>query len=65
MRVAGELYNPDEVRSWLIREGKWSPQHADDVKLIASSVLAGRVLRGGGRFWADDIIEKWRTSASL
>jgi hypothetical protein len=60
---AGESYNPDEVRAWLIREGGWAPTDADDVRSIAASILAGRRIRGGGRFWADNIVEQWRSES--
>lgn len=61
LREAGEQFNPLEVRAWLVSQGGWSPQDADQVKSIAERVLAGEPVRGGGRFWADDIVEQWRS----
>jgi len=61
LRDAGEQFNPLEVRAWLVSQGGWSPQDADQVKSIAERVLAGKPVRGGGRFWADDIVEQWRS----
>ncbi|MEE9261472.1 MAG: hypothetical protein V3U95_02700 [Dehalococcoidia bacterium] len=64
LRQAGKQFNPSEVRAWLVSQGGWSPQDADQVKSIAESVLAGKRLRGGGRFWADDIVEQRRVRAT-
>lgn len=61
LREAGEHFKPSEVRAWLVSQGGWSPQDADQVKSIAESILAGRHLRSGGRFWADNIVEQWRS----
>ena len=64
LKEAGEPFNPSEVRAWLVSQGGWSPQDADQVKSIAESILAGKRLRGGGRFWRDDIVEQWRSRAT-
>lgn len=61
LREAGEQFNPSEVRAWLVSQGGWSPQDADQVRSIAESILAGKRLKGGGRFWADNIVEQWRS----
>lgn len=61
LREAGEHFSPSEVRAWLVSQGGWRPQDADQVKSIAESILAGKRLRGGGRFWADNIVEQWRS----
>ncbi|HEX9897429.1 MAG TPA: hypothetical protein VGA85_07230 [Dehalococcoidales bacterium] len=65
LNSAGEKFDPNEVRAWLIREGKWSPKDADQVKAVAESILKGARLRGRGRSWADDIVEQWRTGTKL
>jgi hypothetical protein len=64
LKLAGEIYHPNEVKAWLIREGKWSPRDAEDVKLISEAVLAGKRFRISGSFWREDIVEQWRASAS-
>jgi len=62
LKQAGEQFDPLEVRAWLVSQGGWSPQHANEVKAVAQSVIAGKRLKGGGKFWADDIVEQWRSS---
>jgi len=64
LKQAGEKFNPSEVRAWLVSQGRWSPQDADQVKSIAERVLAGRRLRGSGRVWADNIVEQWRARST-
>lgn len=61
---ANEQFEPLEVRAWLVSQGGWSPRDADQVRSIAEAVLARRRIRGGGRFWADDIVKQWRSRVS-
>lgn len=61
LKEAGEQFNPSEVRAWLVSQGGWSPQDADQVRSIAESILAGKHLKGSGMFWADNIVEQWRS----
>lgn len=64
LKRAGEHYDPDEVRAWLVSQLRWQPRHANAVAEIAGKILAG------GRFhpttsggWATDAVERWRANA--
>lgn len=60
LKEAGEHFDPSEVRAWLVSQGGWNSQDADQVKSIAESILAGKRLRSSGKFWADNIVEQWQ-----
>jgi len=59
----GELYDPDSVRAWALRNG-WTPEGADDLRYVAQAILDRRRIRGG-RYpvWSPDIIEVLRERA--
>ena len=63
LKSAGEVFDPEEVRSWLVSQGNWYPEHADKVMEIAAAILKGRRFRGATKFWRDDIIEQWTEKA--
>lgn len=63
LEAASEVFDPKEVRAWLVSEGYWRPEHADKVMKIAEAVLEGKRLRGGRQVWRDDIVEQWRERA--
>jgi hypothetical protein len=58
---AGEQFDPDEIRAWLISELDWQPQDANEVTDVANGVLAGKRfrLRSSGE-WVPDIVNLWR-----
>lgn len=61
LQDAGEPFDPDEARDWLISELGWQPQHANKVSDVAEGVLEGRRFRtSGSGDWAPDILEVWR-----
>lgn len=62
LKQAGEIFNPEEIRDWLIAESGWNPQYADGVKDVAEKVLEGHRFRKIGKWWKDDIVEYWRKS---
>jgi len=63
LQETGERFDPSEVRAWLVSQGGWRSQDADEVESVAKSILAGKRLKDSGRFWADDIVEQWRARA--
>lgn len=65
LQRAGEHFNPEEVRGWLISQLKWQPRHASDVAEVAEKILAGhqfRLTTSGG--WATDAVDRWRAKAA-
>lgn len=57
----GEQFDPEEIRSWLISELGWEPRHANEVREVASGVLAGRNFRvSSSSTWAPGIVKRWR-----
>lgn len=65
LHVAGEVFNPDEVKSWLVSELGWRRQQANEAAEIAQKVLSGRTLRAANHpRWASDIVSMWREEGS-
>jgi len=64
LKNAGEMFNKEEIRAWLVAEGGWKPEHADDVANVAEAVLEGRRLRSSSGNWRNDIVEEWRRRAN-
>jgi len=63
LRDAGEYFNPEDVKAWLIRNGKWKAPDAQEVAVLAQKVLEGRRLKKGSSRWRKDILEIWREEA--
>lgn len=62
---AGEQFDPEETRSWLISELDWEPRHANEVRNVANGVLTGKKFRVSSRdVWASNIMEQWREKGS-
>lgn len=64
LKDAGEYFNPENVKAWLIRNGKWKATDAQEVAELAQKVLEGRRLKKGSPHWRKDIIEIWREDAA-
>lgn len=64
LRDNGILYDPDEIRAWLVSQGGWRPSYADDVKKVAEAILARKALKGQRRAWSDNILEILRERAN-
>ena len=64
LRDAGELFNPEDVKAWLIRYGGWKAPQAQEVAELAQKILDGRRLRKGRRAWRENILEIWREEAA-
>jgi uncharacterized ubiquitin-like protein YukD len=64
LRNAGELFNPVDVKAWLIRYGNWDATDAQEVADIAQKVLERRRLRKGRSHWRKDILKIWREEAA-
>ena len=62
LRRAGEPFDPDEVRAWLVAEGGMRAKYADRIRDIARQIRDGRSPRmdDNSPCWRDDIIETWR-----
>ncbi|HNT26570.1 MAG TPA: hypothetical protein PKH10_00190 [bacterium] len=45
MKTKGTLYNPIEVKNYLIAEKRWDPEHADQVYEIAKGIFEGKKFR--------------------
>ena len=63
LRDASEYFNPEDVKAWLIRYGKWDATDAQEVAVIAQKVLGRRRLRTGHRHFRKDILKIWREEA--
>lgn len=63
LKAAGEYFDPEEVRAWLVAEGSWKPKYADDVAKVARGVIEGKRFRGTRSRWKEDIVEIWREEA--
>jgi len=64
LKDAGEIFNKEEIRAWLVAEGGWKPEDADEVVNVAEAVLEGRRLRSSSGNWRDDIVEEWKRRAN-
>lgn len=63
LRDAREVFNPDDVKAWLIRDGGWKATDAQEVSELAQKVLERRRLRKGSPHWRKDILKIWREEA--
>jgi hypothetical protein len=61
LHTAGEPFDPDEVKGWLVAQLGWQPKHAGDVADVAEGVLAGKRFRlcSSGE-WPADIVDRWK-----
>lgn len=57
-----ESFDPEDVKAWLISNGKWDPEDAELAKEIVAGIKAGKKYRlwMPDHRWIDDIIEHWR-----
>jgi hypothetical protein len=63
LRDAGENFNSEDVKAWLIREEGWNASYAQDVADLAQKVLEHKKLQKGRPHWRSDILEIWRQDA--
>lgn len=67
LKQGGVNYSPEDVKSRLIRDHKWEPYHAEEVKVVAEKVLKGKPPKKHANYassrWLDKSIERWRTTA--
>lgn len=63
LRDAGEFFNPENVKAWLIRYGGWKAQQAQEVAELAQKILDRRRLRKGRRILKENILEILREKA--
>ncbi len=64
LRDAGEEFNPEDVKAFLIREEGWKATYAQDVANIAQKVLERKKLqRGNHAHFRQEILEIWRKEA--
>lgn len=63
LKAEGEYFDPNEVRAWLVAEGNWKPEHADEVAKVAKGIIEGKRLKGARRRWRKDIVKYWREEA--
>jgi hypothetical protein len=67
LKQGGVNYSPEDVKSRLIRDHKWEPHHAEEVKVVAEKVLKGKPPKKHENYassrWQDNSIERWRTTA--
>lgn len=61
--AAHEPFAPDEIKAWLIANGEWKADDAQEVADLAEAVIQGRRLRRGSKQWPADILDQWRASA--
>ncbi|MCY4020012.1 MAG: hypothetical protein OXG39_11445 [Chloroflexi bacterium] len=64
LNLARILYDPVEIKGWLVRHG-WKSRHADAVKEVATKIQSGKRVRINSRreMLVDNIVEIWRESA--
>lgn len=55
-----ESFDPEEVKAWLIAEGGWQANYAEEVAELARGVLEGKKFRTGSPAWSENILESWR-----
>jgi len=62
LKQHNELYDPDEIKSWLVLKAKWQPDFAEDVTKIARGILNGKKFNSiqKGPMFKTGIIETWR-----
>ena len=60
LKNEGEIFNPEEIKSWLIAKGGLKPEDADEIADVATKVIEGRKLRRSKGNWAKNVIELWR-----
>ncbi len=64
LRDARIRYEPAEVRTWLVGQGGWKPEHANEVEEVCRKVLEGKNLKADRGRWRPDVVEHWRKAAS-
>jgi len=64
LRDAGELFNPEDIKAWLIRNGGWKATYAQEVAELAQKVLERKRLRKCRSHWRKDILKIWREEAT-
>lgn len=63
LRDAGECYNPEEVKNWLIRNG-WKATDAQEVADISQKILERKPLRRGKNKFRRGIVNRWRKAVA-
>lgn len=64
LRDGGVPFDPEAIKGWLLSQGGWTPQGANDVRQVAADVLGGKRLQTEERPWAKDILQQWRDKAA-
>lgn len=66
LKEGGVSYSPEDLKSRLIRDHKWEPHHAEEVKVVAEKVLKDKPPKKHVNYasprWPDNSIERWRTT---
>jgi uncharacterized protein (DUF2267 family) len=63
LKAAGEHFDPEEVRAWLVAEGNWNPEDADDVANVAKGIIEGKRFKETRSRWRNDIVNIWKEEA--
>lgn len=55
----GEIFNPDEIGEWVVKNPKWGEKEVNKLLEIVETILVVRN-RGYSDYWRDDLIEDFR-----